>query len=81
QAYWPLPWYLRQFETIGYWIEPIDTLRDCPIVFAMQDTAADCDALLSASHVPLPRGLRANVQLMMYVRRDLWQRWIHPNQE
>jgi uncharacterized protein (TIGR03663 family) len=81
QAYWPLPWYLRQFEIIGYWLEPIDTLRDCPIVFAMPDRAAHCAALLSASHVPLPRGLRANVQLMMHLRRDLWQRWIDAEQE
>ena len=81
EAYWPLPWYLRQFDTIGYWIEPVDALRDSPIVLAMPEHTPACNALLEASHLPLPRALRANVPVMLYVRNDVWRRWIESDQQ
>jgi hypothetical protein len=30
---------------------------------------------LQATHVALPRGLRANVSITLYLRNDLWQAW------
>ena len=35
-AYWPLPWYLRMFNRIGYWDQPEVKMIDAPIVFSMQ---------------------------------------------
>ena len=37
--YWPLPWYLRAFEKIGYWQEPPPDLAKFPLVFAMPESA------------------------------------------
>ncbi|CAA6689927.1 MULTISPECIES: flippase activity-associated protein Agl23 [unclassified Lentimonas] len=76
QEYWPLPWYLRTFDTIGYWPAPIADLTQFPIVFAMPAQNQACEDLLGTTHVTLPRGLRANVSTTLYLRNDIWQRWM-----
>jgi uncharacterized protein (TIGR03663 family) len=76
QGYWPLPWYLRTFETIGYWPTPIQDITDLPIIFAMPAQTQACDNLLGATHTKLPRGLRANVAVTLYLRNDIWQHWM-----
>jgi uncharacterized protein (TIGR03663 family) len=76
QEYWPLPWYLRSFETIGYWPTPIQGLTGLPIIFAMPAQAQACDTLLATTHTKLPRGLRANVAVTLYLRNDIWQHWM-----
>lgn len=76
QAYWPLPWYLRPFDTVGYWPKPLSELANFPVVFSMPAQVAACDAILNASHVKLPRSLRSNVSINLYLRRDLWQIWM-----
>jgi uncharacterized protein (TIGR03663 family) len=77
QEYWPLPWYLRSFETIGYWPAPIEDMTDFPIVFAMPAHVQACGDLLESTHTELPRGLRANVPVTLYLRNDIWQHWMH----
>jgi len=79
--YWPLPWYLRQFDTIGYWPQPETTIIDYALVFAMpqQDTATG--ALLRGSHTALPRSLRAEVPVILYLRNDIWEQWTKPTDE
>ena len=81
QEYWPLPWYLRTFETIGYWPTPIQGITDLPIIFAMPAQDQACDDLLGASHTKLPRGLRANVAVTLYLRNDIWQLWMHTDEQ
>jgi uncharacterized protein (TIGR03663 family) len=76
--YWPLPWYLRDLETVGYWPEIEPTFSEFPLVIVMPDQVAAADALLTNSHVRLPRALRDNVALMVYLRKDIWEQW---NQE
>ena len=44
-----------------------------------QDQA--CDDLLGASHTKLPRGLRANVAVTLYLRNDIWQLWMHTDEQ
>jgi uncharacterized protein (TIGR03663 family) len=77
QGYWPLPWYLRHFETIGYWPAPIQEMVDFPIIFAMPAHTHSCDDLLGTTHLKLPRSLRTNVTITLYLRNDIWQDWIH----
>lgn len=73
--YWPLPWYLKAFETIGYWPE-IETMhRDFPLVFAMPGQAQRTAAQLQDTHTALPRSLRADVPVVLYLRNDIWQQW------
>jgi uncharacterized protein (TIGR03663 family) len=75
--YWPLPWYLRAFDKTGYWGEPPPDLAAMPLVFSMPDTAEAVSSLLADTHVALPRGLRPDVPVMLYLRNDIWDRWMN----
>lgn len=75
--YWPLPWYLREFESIGYWNEPHPELSKLPIIIAMPEQVSRCDALWKTSHQKFPKTLRTNVPVMLYLRKDIWNQWIH----
>jgi uncharacterized protein (TIGR03663 family) len=77
--YWPLPWYLRDFESIGYWPEPAAALSTCPLVLAMPEMADEVSSQLGESHIILPRSLRTNVPVMLYLRKDHWETWIAPD--
>ena len=74
-GYWPLPWYLRAFDQIGYWEEPVARLQALAVVFVMPDQFTQADKLLSRSHTPLPRGLREDVPMVLYLRNDIWKAW------
>ena len=77
RAYWPLPWYLRMFNRIGYWDQPEVKMIDAPIVFTIPDSNQATNPLLSDSHVAFPRGLRTNVSMTLHLRKDLWTKWIN----
>jgi uncharacterized protein (TIGR03663 family) len=77
--YWPLPWYLRSFEKTGYWRdlgEAPPQLAELPLVFAMPEAAENVMARLQHTHVSVPRGLRAGVPVELFVREDIWRRWM-----
>lgn len=77
--YWPLPWFLRDFKQVGYWPAPNDNLTEFPIVFAMPEHTTICEDLLQDTHTALPRGLRSNVPIVLFLQNDLWQQWLnHP---
>ena len=75
--YWPLPWYLRGMEKTGWLAEAPPEVATLPLVFAMPGPAATLTDQLAATHTALPRGLRAEVPLMMYLRNDLWELWMN----
>ena len=75
-GYWPLPWYLRSFEKIGYLQTPPPGVDDLPLVFAMPDSSDLMMELLGESHACLPRGLRHEVPLLVFVRNDIWKTWM-----
>ena len=79
KEYWPLPWYLRSFKSIGYWQQPPANLADLPIVLCAPDSAAAVMTRLAATHTPRPRGLRDNVALTMFIRNDIWTAWMQPD--
>jgi hypothetical protein len=66
--YWPLPWYLRKQPKIGASTEAPANLERLPIIFAMTDLTE----ILVATHVPIPRGLRADTPMIVWVRNDFW---------
>ncbi len=76
KEYWPLPWYLRNFETIGYWPTSVGELQNLSVIFAMPSQTKECSSLLAKTHTELPRGLRSNVSVTLYLRNDLWNQWI-----
>ncbi len=73
--YWPLPWYLRSFDQIGYWPAPPSNLAERALVFAMPEVSDAVSFQLASSHTLLPRGLRAGVPIYLFVRNDLWEIW------
>jgi predicted membrane-bound mannosyltransferase len=77
-GYWPLPWYLRAFHTIGYWQDPPADLATFPLVFCVPESAESVMTQLATTHTPLPRGLRANVAVTLFIRNDIWQAWMTP---
>lgn len=74
--YWPLPWYLRSFDKIGYWPEAPLVLESQALVFTMPETGEAVATRLAATHIQLPRGLRAGVPVQLFVRMDIWNRWM-----
>jgi len=75
--YWPLPWYLRDYQAIGYWRDADPAIKQCPVVFAMMETEDEVGVLLKDSHIALTRTLRRNVPVMMYLRKDHWNKWMN----
>jgi len=75
-GYWPLPWYLRSFKTIGYWQDPPDNIAEFPVVFCVPESADAVRVQLATTHTPLPRGLRANVAITLFIRNDIWAAWM-----
>jgi uncharacterized protein (TIGR03663 family) len=77
--YWPLPWYLREFRTTGWYggvpAEPRDAAA--PIVIASPQYEASLRAALGERQRALGLfGLRPGVFLQLHVDADLWDRYI-----
>ena len=66
--YWPLPWYLRRHQHVGYWPAPPENLERLPLVFDL----VGLDDVLMETHVPIPRGLRDGLPITAWVRVDFW---------
>ncbi len=76
--YWPLPWYLRDFDAIGYWPEPDPAINQCPLVLAMPEVAEEMKKQLEKTHIVEIRSLRTEVPVMLYLRKDHWDQWMSP---
>jgi len=81
QGYWPLPWYLREIEQIGYWPAPVDSLVKLPIVISMPEYEASCGQQLSDTHTAFPYSLRSNVSITVYLHNDIWEAWLQHTPE
>lgn len=66
--YWPLPWYLRRHQHVGYYPEPPPHIERLPLVFDL----VGLEERLTESHVPIPRGLRDGLPVIAWVRNDFW---------
>jgi len=68
---WPLPWYLRRFGRVGYWSAP---LYDCdaPVVVVSQELQEEVEKRLRGDYQTEYYGLRPDVLIAVYIRRDLW---------
>ena len=65
---WPLPWYLRDNDTVGYWMDP----RQTPPLDVVLGRAGELPPTLSATHTPEYHGLRENVLLECWIKNELW---------
>lgn len=75
REYWPLPWYLRKFGPVGYWVETPEELSRFKLVFSMPADTAACRERLEETHTELPRSLRHNVPLTLFLDNETWKAW------
>ena len=74
--YWPLPWYLRRFENVGWWGEVAEDVV-VPIVIASTGFGPELELVLGETHQMAGYyGLRPSVFLQLYVERQLWGRYL-----
>jgi uncharacterized protein (TIGR03663 family) len=81
--YWPLPWYLRSFDNVGWWSSVDDSVPAAPVIIASPSVEP---ALMRKLYELPPPGqrnlyvplfdsymeLRPQVELRGYVTKDLW---------
>ena len=75
EDYWPIPWYLRRFERVGYW-KTIPDPPDAALIIADRDLTETLDARLQETYVVEMHGLRPSVLRTVYIREDLWKAFI-----
>jgi uncharacterized protein (TIGR03663 family) len=74
---WPLPWYLRTMSRVGYWATPDDpTALQAPVLVASVAHTPALDASLGDGYVSEFYGLRPDLLQALYVRHDLWERFL-----
>jgi uncharacterized protein (TIGR03663 family) len=71
--YWPIPWYLRGFDRVGYWTHmPDDAAAGIVIAHPQFDDALT--ERLEATHLMTGYyGVRPGVLAMLWVRMDIWE--------
>jgi len=71
---WPIPWYLRRYGRVGYWTsaEAAEALGDAAVVIASAANVEKVTAALGDGYTSNFYGLRPEVVLSLFVRRDLW---------
>jgi uncharacterized protein (TIGR03663 family) len=74
---WPLPWYLRAFGQVGYWTSLEAARRavppgQAPVIISSAVFAEELAADLGEDYVQTFYGLRPEVVLSLFVRRDLY---------
>jgi len=81
--YWPLPWYLRQYDNVGWWDKVDFTVPSAPIILAHPKFEQD---LISKFYQIPPPGqrflylplfdnyteLRPGVEIRGYVSKGIW---------
>ncbi len=72
QDYWPLPWYLRSHKQVGYWPGPPEDVDRMPLVFDLVGLGQE----MMETHMPIPRGLRDGLPIIVWVRNDFWDAFV-----
>lgn len=68
--HWPLPWYLRDYTSVGYWAKVISTTE--PIIIAHENQRAEVEQLLGGKYrLYSTHDLRPGNRLYLYLRRDV----------
>ncbi len=70
-GYWPLPWYLRNTIPTGYFETMPADLETFAVVIAMPEMAEESGQRLAATHDAFFEGLRHEVPLTGFVRKDI----------
>jgi uncharacterized protein (TIGR03663 family) len=73
--YWPLPWYLRRFEQVGWWSE-LDSESPAPVMILSTQFTSRLEENKSHQAAGLFQ-LRPGVFLALYVEGDLWRAYVN----
>lgn len=75
---WPLPWYLRDLEHVGYWTDAsqVRGFEGFPVIIASQENVPVLEEALGARAQSEIYGLREGVFLTLFVERELWRRYL-----
>jgi len=65
--YWPIQWYLRDYEHVGFWGKVIDD-PDAPIIIGRTTTQNQLEAGLKDTYASELYSLRPGVDLILYTR-------------
>ena len=74
---WPLPWYLKSFEGVQYKVDVPEEVATYHVVISMYEHADALEVKLEDSHYALPYGLRDGVPMTMFLRHEIYERWIN----
>lgn len=77
REYWPLPWYFRDYQRVGYYGQISPSTE--PVIIGSEDKRLETDAAYGGRYRLIPSGLnpegtyslRPGVDLLLYVRSDL----------
>ena len=75
EEYWPIPWYLRDLDKVGYWTG-IPENPYAPVMIVGIELAGQLDSARMQDYQVEFRGLRPGRLLLVYIRRDLWEAYI-----
>jgi len=73
--YWPLPWYLRDFENVGYW-HTIPTDPEAPVIITSPEYQEAIDDVVKGDYFKVLAGLRPGVVIYAMIRQDLWDAYL-----
>jgi uncharacterized protein (TIGR03663 family) len=75
---WPLPWYLRDFDHVGYWqeMEEAGDLSRAPLIISSVDKIERLELHFESDYLSEFYGLRPGVLLAVHIRKDLWERFL-----
>ncbi len=75
--YWPLPWYLRRLDNVGYWTGSVPGDPAAPVVIASPEFDEELTRRLDKSHLMTGfHALRPGVLFQLWVRMDVWERYL-----
>ncbi|MFH1746328.1 MAG: flippase activity-associated protein Agl23 [Planctomycetota bacterium] len=69
---WPLPWYLRDLERVGYW-DQVPKEVDAPLVIVSDEFQPAVAERLKQEYQVYHYGMRPDVTLFAYVEQSLWE--------
>ena len=74
--YWPLPWYLKKFEKVGYWEKEVPEINPekMPVIVTTPDREELVNKL-EKTHFPEYRGRMPGYHLLVFYRKDLWDKY------
>jgi uncharacterized protein (TIGR03663 family) len=83
--YWPLPWYLRKFDRVGWWDRVDLKSASAPVIITRPDLEKELISKLyevpppGSRHLYLPlfegyTELRPGIEIRGYIRKDVWDK-------